>query len=391
MNALLWVLGVLGAALLSAEVLGWITPACLFLLRKGAQHLPDDWQSRYTEEWQAELLALPEGGFTRIVWTARTLIGVRSMRATLAEGGTNRQPHSELPESDRPMQVSWTPPSRVSTVLRITLGAELRHLRLARGITPDDAGWQIRSSAARLHRLESGQTTLRERDVLDLLLLYGVTDAHTIDAFRRLARHGDNSGWWHRYTDQLPSGLPPYVALEQSASILRSYGPFRIPDLLQTHDYAQVSLMDSYLSDSEIERSLDMRYARQSVLTRPEPARLWAVIDESALRRSRGGVRVMRTQLEHLVDMSHLPNLNLQILPLRSGAGGAGTAFTIFRLPHPALPDAVHVEQLTSSLYLDAPDEVDYYTALMENLGAQAPPPSSTIPILRQILADFDS
>jgi hypothetical protein len=93
MKVILWVLGALAAGAIAEETLGWVTPICRRVLRRGARHLPREWRARYAEEWEAELLALPGGPITKLAWTIRTRVGVRALKAALAH---SRQPRVPL-------------------------------------------------------------------------------------------------------------------------------------------------------------------------------------------------------------------------------------------------------------------------------------------------------
>src|SRR4051794_15023822 len=109
------------------------------------------------------------------------------------------------------------------TVLRMLLGAHLRRLREAAAVSREDAGWEIRSSESKISRLELGRVSFKERDVADLLTLYGVDDADERERLLTLAREANTQGWWHRYGDVLPSWFHSYLGLEAAASIIRSY------------------------------------------------------------------------------------------------------------------------------------------------------------------------
>lgn len=278
------------------------------------------------------------------------------------------------------------------TVLRMLLGAHLRRLRDAQGVSREDAGWEIRASESKISRLELGRVSFKERDVADLLTLYGVTDEEERAALLALAREANTPGWWHRYGDVLPSWFQSYLGLEAAAALIRTYEVQFIPGLLQTSDYAHavVRLGHGRARPQEVERRVSLRMARQQLLTRPDPAQLWAVVDEATLRRPIGGTKVMRAQLEALIDITQLPNVRLQVIPFHVGGhAAAGGAFTILRFPEQDLPDVVYVEQLTSALYLDKREDVDSYAEAMEVLCVEAEPPARTAEILRDAVAAF--
>lgn len=280
------------------------------------------------------------------------------------------------------------------TALRMLLGAQLRRLREAKGIGRDQAGWEIRASESKISRMELGRVGFKERDVADLLTLYGVTDGAEREALLALARNANNRGWWHRYSDILPNWFQSYLGLEEAASLIRTYEVQFVPGLLQTRDYARavIRLGHDQATAAEVERRVDLRMDRQKVLTRsqPEPPRLWAVVDEAALRRPIGGCDVMYRQITHLIEVTKLPNVRLQIVPFRAGGhAAAGGAFTILRFPEPDLPDIVYIEQLTSAVYLDKRDDIDQYAVAMEKVCVAAEPPERTAQLLEGILRDF--
>ncbi|MGC5015421.1 helix-turn-helix domain-containing protein [Streptosporangium sp. DT93] len=261
------------------------------------------------------------------------------------------------------------------TILRILLGSQLRRLRLAKDITREQAGYAIRASHAKISRLELGRVGFKERDVADLLTMYGVTDPAERDPLLALARQANAPGWWHQYGDLLPNWFEVYVGLEEAASIVRTYEVQFIPGLLQSPQYARavIMLVHGGASTEEVDRRVSLRLARQERLTRPDAPTLWAVMDEAVLRRPIGGPEVLRAQIDHLLEVVELPNVKLQIMPFEHGGhAAAGGPFSILRFPERDLPDVVYMEQLTSALYLDKRDETDHYMRVMDRLCVQA-------------------
>ncbi|KOX08129.1 XRE family transcriptional regulator [Micromonospora sp. NRRL B-16802] len=271
------------------------------------------------------------------------------------------------------------------------LGAQLRRLREASGVTREGAGWEIRSSESKISRMELGRVGFKERDVADLLTLYGVTDGQERESLLKLARDANSPGWWHRYGDVLPSWFQSYLGLEAAAALIRSYEVQFVPGLLQTPEYARavVLLGHSAADVAEIDRRVALRMQRQQLLRRDRPPQLWVVVDEAALRRPIGGVEVMRGQLEALIEATRSPHIRLQVIPFAAGGhAAAGGAFTILRFGDQELPDIVYIEQLTSALYLDKRDDLDYYAVAMERLCVEAEPPERTPEILGRLLKE---
>ena len=283
-----------------------------------------------------------------------------------------------------------TPPGAGGpTVLRILLGAQLRRLREAKRISLEEAGNVIRASHSKISRLETGRVGFKDRDVVDLLTLYGVVDEHERDALRSLASRANSPGWWHDYSDVLPNWFEAYVGLEEAASQIRAYEVQFVPGLLQTEDYARAVTMLAYSNPREIIRRVNLRLARQAVLTRDDPPSLWAVLDEAVLRRPIGGANAMRAQLKHLIEMSQRPNVTVQIVPFQAGGhAAAGGPFSVLRFAEYDLPDIVYLEQLSSALYLDKQDVVDTYLAVMERLCIEAATPASSVKLLRALLRE---
>ncbi len=255
------------------------------------------------------------------------------------------------------------------TVRRMLVGSRLRRLRIEAGISREQAGEAIRASEWKIHRLENGQVGFKERDIVDLLTLYGA-DPGEVAAVVGMALDANDTGWWHQYGDVLPQWFRAYVDLEQAATIIRSYEGQFIPGLLQTDDYAR-SVIGRGLDEaaSGIERRVELRAARQGMLTRPDPPRLWAVVDEAALR----------------------PNVTLQVLPFGVGAHPAMVgAFSILRFADVDLPDVVYLEHLTGAIYLDKREDVRQYLHVMENVCVRSAPPDYTPDILADILKDLE-
>jgi transcriptional regulator with XRE-family HTH domain len=277
------------------------------------------------------------------------------------------------------------------TVRRMLVGAQLRRLRTEAGISREEAAEAIRASEWKIHRLENGQVGFKERDIVDLLRRYGVDDPGEVAEFAALAREANTPGWWQQYGDVLPQWFRAYVDLESAATLIRTYEGQFVPGLLQTDDYIRAVIRGAGLESSEeLGRRVRLRMARQTLLTREHPPRLWAVVDEAALRRPVGGRDVMRGQLERLIAAAKLPNVTLQILPFAGGAHPAMVgAYTILRFADRELPDVVYLEHLTNAVYLDKREEVEKHLDVMELLCVNSEPPAKTVELLAEILAEL--
>lgn len=283
-------------------------------------------------------------------------------------------------------------PGSGPTALRILLGSQLRKLRESKGVTREEAGHLIRGSESKISRMELGRVGFKERDVADLLTLYGVTDDQARGAVLDLVATANEPGWWHRFNDILPTWFQAYVGLEEAAARIRTYEVQFVPGLLQTKEYARavVTAGSAGLSPDEISRRVDLRLERQRLFDKPDGPVFWAVIDEAALRRPIGGAEVMRAQIEHLIDLMRQPSITIQVMPFSFGGHSAeGGAFAILRFPDNDLPDVIYVEQLAGALYLDKREDVDRYTEVMERLCAVSTTPDETVDLLRAIADEF--
>jgi hypothetical protein len=223
-----------------------------------------------------------------------------------------------------------------------------------------------------------------------MLGLYGVSGDQR-DILVQLARESRQKGWWHAYSDAIEPGFASYIGLENAASEIRIYEVALIPGLLQTEDYARTVLTAGNVgADGEaVRRTLAVLLARQPLLTDDDPPRLWAVLDEAALRRRVGGGGLMRLQLEHLLEMAALPNVELQVLPFGAGAHPAmGRPFVILAFPERADPDVVYLEDLTSALYVEDVAEVDRYNIFFNHLRAAALPFADSAALITSVLKE---
>jgi transcriptional regulator with XRE-family HTH domain len=275
------------------------------------------------------------------------------------------------------------------TVLRLLLGAQLRRLREARGISAHDAAQAIRGSESKISRIELGRNATREIDITDLLTLYGITDKAEREQLLSLASRANQPGWWHRYHDVLPPWFQVYVGLEESAHSIRSYDAQFVPGLLQTEEYAAAVLALGDFSLDEVGRLVVLRKERQRRFA-AGGIQLWAIVDEVALRRPVGGPDVLRGQLDHLLAACRQTWLTLQVTPFPVVSCAAPSSFSILRFADPDMPDMVYVEQLTSATYIDKRPDVELYLLSMERLSIVSDPPANSADIIRDILVDLE-
>lgn len=277
------------------------------------------------------------------------------------------------------------------TVLKILLGAQLRRLRETAGVSRDDAGYHIRASGSKISRLELGRVSFKERDVSDLLDLYHVAGEQK-DQLVQLTREANATPWWQKYREVVPDWFQVYVGLEEAATLIRVYEVQFVPGLLQTEEYARAVVMQGSpgLSPDEVDNRVNVRLGRQRLFAKENAPRLWAIVDEAALRRPMGGRDVLAGQVKRLMEAVSESNITLQVMPFKYGGHGAeGGAFTIMRFPEADLPDMVYMEYLTGAHYIDKPEEVEVYAAVMERLSVAGTSPEKTRDILADILKEL--
>lgn len=289
------------------------------------------------------------------------------------------------------MSSAGSEPGGGGTARRIVLGAQLRRLREVAEISRADAGYAIRASESKLSRLELGRVAFKERDIADLLTIYGVTDPGEREIFLEMVKNANEPGWWRRYSDVMPSWFQDFVGLEESASQIQTYELQFFPGLLQTEEYARSIATHGRpdFAPEDTERRIALRMRRQKILNGVQAPKLWVVIDESVLHRPIGGRRVARTQIEHLLEVSKLPNITIQILPYRLSGYAAEGSFTILRFAEPELPDVVYIEHLSGALHLDSQEEIELYSRALDRLTVEADTPVHSRQVLAKVRAEI--
>ncbi|MFJ3663925.1 helix-turn-helix domain-containing protein [Streptomyces sp. NPDC090119] len=261
------------------------------------------------------------------------------------------------------------------TVRRRRLGQELRKLRELKGMTAEEVADRLLVSQSKISRLENGRRSISQRDVRDLCGVYEVEDQRVVDSLMEMARDSRQQGWWHTFGD-IPYSV--YIGLETDAQSLRVYEPQLVTGLLQTRAYAEALVRGALpeTSTAEIEKRVKVRMRRQDRVTdESNPLRLWVVLDEAALHRVVGSKLIMREQLEHLIELSQLPHVTVQVLPFEVGAHpGLNGQYAILEFADAADSSVVYLEGVTSDLYLEKAPDVQKYAVMYEHLRAQALP-----------------
>ncbi|WP_066954228.1 helix-turn-helix domain-containing protein [Streptomyces lushanensis] len=276
------------------------------------------------------------------------------------------------------------------TVRRRRLGQELRRLRELKGMTAEEVAERLLVSQSKISRLENGRRSISQRDVRDLCGVYEVQDHRVVDSLMQMAKDSRQQGWWHAFGD-IPYSV--YIGLETDAASLRVYEPQVVPGLLQTRSYAE-ALINGALPESavpDVEKRVGVRLRRQDRINSTDnPLRLWAVVDEAALRRVVGNRRLMREQLEHLVEQSQLPHVTVQVLPFDMGAHpGISGHYAVLEFPDASDSSVVYIEGVTSDLYLEKANDVQRYSVMYEHLRAQALNVDQTRQFIAEIAKEY--
>lgn len=278
-------------------------------------------------------------------------------------------------------------PGGAPTARRMVLGAQLRRLREAAGVTRAAAGYNIRGSESKISRLELGRVGFKRRDVEDLLTMYGVADRRERAMFLEMVDQSNQPGWWYRYNDLMPSWFSDYVGLEESASRIQTFELQFVPGLLQTEDYARV--ISSYgreeWAGEAVERRIALRMRRQKILMKPNPPRLWAFVDEAVLHRPIGGPVVMKAQLGAVLELTSMPHITVQVLPYERSGHAAEGAFAVLRFAENELPDLAYIEHLTGALYLDKLEELEPYSRAIDRLAVDSETPEQSRAMIDKI------
>ncbi|MFC8825709.1 helix-turn-helix domain-containing protein [Streptomyces sp. NPDC057137] len=277
----------------------------------------------------------------------------------------------------------------VPTVRRRRLGEALRRYRNATGMNLDVAAAAVGWIAPKLSRIETANGHIRPNEVVNLLKAYGVNDPDVVTALEGLAKDARKQGWWQTYSGIVAPAYADYISLESDADSIHEFAPLLIPGLLQTAAYARETIAANATTRTpdEVAALAEVRQARQAVLTRPgTPLKIWAVIHESVLHQ-RFAVRpnTMREQLQRLLDVSEMPNVTIQILPLEATPhpGGAG-AFSLVGFPGP-MPDVVLLENLIGATYVEGVDEVQTFANAYERIVAAALPTEDSLALITRM------
>jgi transcriptional regulator with XRE-family HTH domain len=270
------------------------------------------------------------------------------------------------------------------------LAAQLRELREAAGLTQEDVSERTGKDRSTLYRLESAQQRPQKSTLIQLLDLYGAAEPRRSELLT-LLREASQRGWMRPYRSELPDVYSDYIGFEDEARSIANYESLFVPGLLQTEAYARAQLRGTLpnASEAETESRVAARLERQPVLVKDGAPKLWAIMDEAALRRHVGGRDVMRDQARHLLEARSLPNVTIQVIPYGAGAHpGMDGSFVILQFPDPDDPSIVYVESAAGGLFLEQDAEIRRYMLMFEHLRAAASGLDATAALLEAIVSE---
>ncbi|SEC33346.1 helix-turn-helix domain-containing protein [Streptomyces melanosporofaciens] len=273
-----------------------------------------------------------------------------------------------------------------ATTRRRQLGVMMRKLRARKGMTLEEAGRLVGVSKATVSRYETQEGPVKWPIVDALCREYGASEAER-KAVVGLAKDAKRQGWWTSFADSLPESMNLLFTLEDEAVREDHFACLYVPGLLQTRGYTEAvqHASEMRLSAEEIARLVDLRMKRQEILSRPKPPHLWAILDESVVRRVVGSREVMREQLSHLLRANESPDITLQVLPFAKGAHSAAMgSFVILGGAEPSL-DVVYVDIHVGSLFMEKDEELERYRVAFDYLRAQALDMASSSALIERV------
>ena len=268
------------------------------------------------------------------------------------------------------------------SITKRRLALEMKRARERSGMTQEQVAAHFEWNPAKVARMENARSGIPPRDVKDLLALYGNEDDDLLEALLRLSRNSKQRTWYTQYRDVIRGD---FISLEADAELVKTWEPNIVPGLFQTEDYAR-ALLEAGLPPKErknLDRHLALRMGRQKRLTGDKALQVSAVIDQSVIHRVIGGVDVMQTQLERLVELGKLDNVLIQVLPFDAGAHRYHMGCVwIVEFPELSDLDAVFLEGIASDQTIEERPEVRRYQREFEKLQATALSPETTIDLI---------
>ncbi|MEU6716849.1 helix-turn-helix transcriptional regulator [Nonomuraea sp. NPDC046802] len=249
--------------------------------------------------------------------------------------------------------------------------AKMRKCRMERGLTHANLALLIPASESLVGAVERGTRSPTESFTRGLEKVFGL-DGELLDLLSAI--RGPSPKWFRRWP-----------AIEEAATVIRTYELALIPGLLQTADYARAIFQGEPAAiPEEVDKSVKVRLQRQAILSRPNPPATSFILDESALRREIGGREVMRAQLGYLLDMMARPCITVRIVPLSSGSTAGLIAS--FVIAQDGTEAAAFLENAQMGEVIHQADVLQKLTERWELLSGLAQPTYETEKIIRRVM-----
>ncbi|MGV9393523.1 helix-turn-helix domain-containing protein [Streptomyces olivaceus] len=278
------------------------------------------------------------------------------------------------------------PPRTTPTERQRRLGAELRKMRVAAGITADQAAGLLGLDRAKISNIETGIRTISPDRLRTLACNCDCSDEAYVEALVGMARPSAR-GWWERYRGSLSAGLLDIAEFEAQATRMRTIHIAHIPGLLQTSDHA-LELFRAVLPplpEHEVALRLAYRVERQQVLEGADPPEYVTVVHEAAVRMQFGGPKIARAQLEHLLAVSERPAVRLLVVPFAAGAfPGSGQIFNYLEGPVPQL-DTVQIDSTHGPEFLSGDAQLAKYRTHLDRMERIALSPRASRAFIRDV------
>ncbi|MFB7568905.1 helix-turn-helix domain-containing protein [Streptomyces sp. NPDC056165] len=275
------------------------------------------------------------------------------------------------------------------TARRRRLSIELKKLREKNALTCAQVGAALDWSGSKVNRMETGSGRVQPSDIDALCRFYDTGD-ELREFLKSLARQAKTRGWWQVHGSGVPEWFSIYIGLEQDASTLRQYQSEVLPGLIQSAAYArELHTCGSYMSPENIDRAVQVRLERQSMLSAPSAPDCWFIVNEGAVRRVVGDRELMREQLKRVLEAAEQPSVTLQVLPFDAGTCPTTGPFTMLGFPDPEDPDIVYRDGITDATYLEGEPHVREYTRAFDELRAAALSPRRTTQLITSVVKEY--
>ena len=274
-----------------------------------------------------------------------------------------------------------------SPVRRHYLVSQLKRLRTQAKLSQEQVANELGWDTSKLYRIENGRfVRLTTEAVAALCRLYGASDALREELVEIAKAARKQKPWWFQHEDVAGNA---FYSLENEATKIQQYAMGVIPGLLQHPDYIEALMSRGLVTDAEERKKrIAARVERcTSILERSGPPRIWAIIDESALRCLVGGPQVMRTQFQHLMDLNKRQNIDIQVLLLSKGmAQPCG-----YTLLHLGEADRVgYIDVLPSGHFFEGDNELTDHGQRFEYMQAAALPLDDTQDFIRHLADELE-